>query len=158
MPADLIKSGVNLDLLEPNFRDSVFALLAACRARGKNYLVLEGYRSWGRSHQLYAKYLQGGPRAAPAGYSAHNYGLAVDCALIINPSPKRVVSFADKDFDVLVEEALRLGLAAGLKNDRGHVGLKGYESAQQLEKLKRTWNGVQSARTEDRLKAVWATL
>jgi len=51
------------------------------------WYVLEGYRSPERSAKLYADYIAGkGPRAAPAGKSAHNFGLAVDVVLDCDPA------------------------------------------------------------------------
>lgn len=45
------------------------------------WYVLSGYRSMEEQQELYEKYLAGGPKAAPPGRSAHNYGLAVDVVL-----------------------------------------------------------------------------
>lgn len=42
------------------------------------WYVLSGYRSNLEQADLYRKHLAGGPRAAPPGRSAHNFGLAVD--------------------------------------------------------------------------------
>ena len=63
--------------LEPQFRSDVDALFSGLTY---SYDILEGYRSLERSAALYAAYLKGGPKAAPPGKSAHNYGLAVDFA------------------------------------------------------------------------------
>lgn len=62
-----------------------------------DWYVTEGFRSRARSNKLYDEYKNGiivgyktdgtpirgkkGPKAAPAGKSAHNYGLAIDVAL-----------------------------------------------------------------------------
>lgn len=46
-----------------------------------SWWVTYGYRSLDEQAVLHAKYLAGGPRAAPAGRSAHNFGLAVDVVL-----------------------------------------------------------------------------
>lgn len=64
------------------------------------WYVLEGYRSPARSHALWLDYRFGkldpktgkrdpnkrGPRAAPAGRSAHNFGLAIDVVLDVDPA------------------------------------------------------------------------
>lgn len=42
------------------------------------------YRTIAEQEKLYEKYLKGGPRAAAPWKSYHNYGLAVDVALIVN--------------------------------------------------------------------------
>jgi hypothetical protein len=66
-------------LLQPHFRADVEAFLAESP---HTWYVTEGFRSIERSDQLYALYKAGkGPRAAPGGKSAHNFGLAIDVAL-----------------------------------------------------------------------------
>lgn len=61
--------------LDPAFREDVEAFLGKSPYR---WWVSYGYRSLEEQAALYVKYQAGGPRAAPAGRSAHNYGLAVD--------------------------------------------------------------------------------
>ena len=70
--------------LEPQFREDVDTLLSGLTW---NYDVIYGYRSLAEQGGLYAKYLAGGPKAAPPGKSAHNYGLAVDVAVRRDPAP-----------------------------------------------------------------------
>lgn len=48
--------------------------------------VTYGFRSLELQKELYDKYRAGGPRAAPPGRSAHNYGLAVDIVLDGDPA------------------------------------------------------------------------
>lgn len=155
MPKELIKEDVDLDCLQPAFRDTVLQLLANCKARGKEYLLNEGFRTWGRSHQLYQAMLNGGPRAAPAGSSAHNYGMAADLVFIKQPSPKRVLSWEPRHYDVLVEEAKKLGLHCGMKNDLCHVGVKGFETTLKLQPLAAVWNRNRQLDTLARLRKVW---
>lgn len=69
---------VDPSLLDPSFRKDVEAFLQSSPHR---WWVSYGYRSLDEQASLYAKYQAGGPRAAPAGRSAHNYGLAVDVVL-----------------------------------------------------------------------------
>lgn len=45
------------------------------------------YRSLQDQATLYQKFLRGGPRAAPPGESAHNYGLAVDIHVLVHGVP-----------------------------------------------------------------------
>lgn len=66
---------VDPDLLEPQFRADVEQLLADSPF---SWVVTSGYRGIPEQRVLYAKYRAGGPRAAPPGKSAHNYGLAID--------------------------------------------------------------------------------
>jgi D-alanyl-D-alanine carboxypeptidase. len=50
------------------------------------WYVLEGFRSIERSNELYDQYVNhNGPKAAPGGKSAHNFGLAVDLVLDGDP-------------------------------------------------------------------------
>ena len=51
-----------------------------------DWYVTHGFRSMEEQAGLYAKYKAGGPRAAPPGLSAHNYGLAVDVVLDTSPA------------------------------------------------------------------------
>ena len=46
-----------------------------------SWYVVSGYRSIPEQIELYKKYKAGGPRAAPPGKSAHNFGLAIDVVL-----------------------------------------------------------------------------
>lgn len=50
------------------------------------WLVTHAYRSNQEQGKLYQKYLAGGPKAAPPGKSAHNFGLAVDVVLDEDPN------------------------------------------------------------------------
>jgi hypothetical protein len=64
--------------LEPQFRMDVAALLGGSVY---DWRVVYAYRSLELQASLYEKYRNGGPRAAPPGESAHNFGLAVDVQL-----------------------------------------------------------------------------
>jgi hypothetical protein len=61
-------------------RFTQFILLAKATAAtfGCDYLGICGTRTWEEQEELRKKYLAGGPKAAPAGYSWHNYGTAMD--------------------------------------------------------------------------------
>ena len=61
--------------LDPDFRADVEALLEGSPF---TWYVTHGFRSLDEQRDLYRKFLAGGPRAAPPGKSAHNFGLAVD--------------------------------------------------------------------------------
>jgi hypothetical protein len=80
---------LDVHLLEPQFYFDVNKLL---EDSPYTWFVTEAFRSKERSNKLYDEYMFGvikadgtrgpkGPRAAPAGKSAHNYGLAIDVAL-----------------------------------------------------------------------------
>lgn len=66
------------ELLYQPFRIDVEKLLSESKY---SWYVTDGYRSPERSDQLYEIYLNGGPKAAPGGLSAHNWGLAIDVSL-----------------------------------------------------------------------------
>ncbi len=70
------------EMIQPKFLADVQAVLATDLAR---WLITHGYRSWAEQDALHKIHLAGGPRAAPAGSSAHNYGLAIDVALDRDP-------------------------------------------------------------------------
>jgi hypothetical protein len=69
---------VDPSLLQPVFRIDVEKLL---HASPYHWTVTYGFRSREEQAELYAKFKAGGPRAAPPGKSAHNFGLAIDVAL-----------------------------------------------------------------------------
>lgn len=62
-------------LLEPQFRRDIEDLLTGS---AWTWYILHGYRSLEEQGKLWAAYQKGGPKAAPAGKSPHNFGLAVD--------------------------------------------------------------------------------
>ena len=140
MPKDLIR--VDLDFVFPDFTAQVLDMLAACRARGHDFYWISAYRSWGDQHQLRKLYLAGkGGRAAPAGDSAHQYGIAGDFAHDSDLTKKGLQpDWIASNYDVLGEEAAKVGLAWGKTyNDRPHVQWPGYVSAKELAPLKLVW-------------------
>lgn len=71
---------VKRELLEPEFANDVDRLLLDSPFLWR---IVYGYRTLAEQDALYQKYLAGGPKAAPPGKSAHNFGLAVDVQLIM---------------------------------------------------------------------------
>lgn len=69
------------DGLNPQFKADIEDLLTAS---AYDWHVTSGYRSLDEQDALYQAHLHGGPLATTPGNSAHNYGLAVDVALIMN--------------------------------------------------------------------------
>lgn len=69
---------VDPNLLKQPFRDDVDRLL---KFSSYAWTVTYGFRSLEEQAVLWAKYQAGGPKAAPPGKSAHNFGLAIDLAL-----------------------------------------------------------------------------
>ena len=64
--------------LQPGFLRDVQRLL---HASPFSWTVLSGFRSIEAQRVLWEKFKAGGPRAAPPGKSAHNFGQAVDVVL-----------------------------------------------------------------------------
>ncbi len=156
MPTANFKTDQNLDMVYPPFLERLFELVARCNARGSRYLFYELYRSYDRSAALKRAYLAGGPRAAGPGASGHNFGLAGDGALIIQESPKRVLRWDQKDFDVLVEEAVKLGLKSGRSyGDSPHVEWPTFVTARELDPLDLIYRKTPGTPLL-KLKAVWA--
>lgn len=70
-------------LLEPQFRQDLEDLLGPSQW---TWFMLYGYRSLAEQNRLYNLYIKGGPKAAPPGKSAHNFGLAVDLVPDLDPN------------------------------------------------------------------------
>lgn len=159
MPSDLV-SLVNLDFAYLPFLERLLEAKAKSRERGSYYFTTELFRSMDRSQALYVTYKRGGPKAAPPGYSGHNFGIASDEALIIQPSPRRRLRWNEKDYNILYEELEKVGLTNGSSyGDFPHVEIPGFVSKKQLVPLKTVWYATDpSAPILDRLKEVWAYL
>lgn len=159
MPKDLIRC--DLTYVMPEFTEKCLDMLAACRARGFDYYWISSFRSWGEQHQLRQNFLLGkGGRAAPAGDSAHNYGLAADFAHDLDPKKKGLQpNWIPANYAVLGEEAERLGLIWGKSfGDLPHVQWPGYVNAKQLLPLKTIWTQTSDGKPGwqmRNLQAVW---
>ena len=127
MPVDLVQR-ISLDQLYFPFLEKVLALLNACRLRGADYFAISGYRTDAEQMLLWC---QGRTQPglivtdAQGGDSAHNYGIAVDfCRDGYLDRRGLQPDFRPESYDVLGEEARRLGLVWGgdwRKPDRPHV-------------------------------------
>jgi len=71
-------------LLRPTFSDDVEKLFKGSKY---TFYALSGTRSMEEQKVLWEIYQAGGPKAAPPGKSAHNYGLAVDVVLDVSDAP-----------------------------------------------------------------------
>ena len=69
------RANVDPSLLKKEFRIDIHKLLDGSPF---TWLVTFGFRSLQEQEKLWQIYRKGGPKAAPPGKSAHNYGLAVD--------------------------------------------------------------------------------
>lgn len=74
----MVKWLIDSSKLEPQFRTDIFILLSSSPYP---WYVTSGWRGMKEQADLYMKYVHGGPKAAPPGKSAHNFGLAVDVVL-----------------------------------------------------------------------------
>jgi len=149
---------VFLGLYYEPFRTRLIELRWTLLRRGYSFWSLAGYRSWAAQHQLRLAYLQRrGGKAAPAGYSAHQYGLADDACLDTDVDREGLQpDYSAAPYAIMAEEAKRIGLAPGLAfGDGPHVGWPGYESAAQLEPLRLHWRSAGNATDEQKLAACW---
>lgn len=150
---------IDLDALYPRFLETLLMVLDACSKRGQDYYPLYGYRSWAQQHQLRLAYLAGqGGRAAPAGYSSHQYGLAVDLAADGDRNKAGLQpDWKDSSYEILGQEAQKAGLHWGAAyNDRLHVSWPGLITGDELEVLRRIWRACPAGATETRrLAACW---
>ena len=71
----IVWRSVDPSKLEPVFRADIVQLL---QPSDWTWYILYGYRSLEEQAKLWVAYQNGGPKAAPAGKSPHNFGLAVD--------------------------------------------------------------------------------
>lgn len=137
---------ININALHSQFKTKVELLLLACEKRGVRYYLTSGLRSFDEQTALYA---QGRTKPGPivtwakAGESLHNYGVAADFCR--DKDTKREGLQPDWDlkaYEVLAEEAEKLGLEPGLrwkKVDAPHVQLRlarGGLDLAQLRKLR----------------------
>lgn len=60
------------------FEQFCYLAKATAATFGCDYFAISGTRTWAEQSALYQKYKAGGPKAAPAGYSWHNFGTAID--------------------------------------------------------------------------------
>ena len=98
-----------------------------------------------------------GGRAAPAGLSAHQYGLAVDLVADVHEDePGLQPDWRGPEYDVLGEEVKRVGLAwGGSFGDSPHVQWPGYVNAAQLLPLR---SHVKVHGEAKGLPQIWAVL
>jgi peptidoglycan L-alanyl-D-glutamate endopeptidase CwlK len=158
MPLDNFRR-LNLDLVYPPLLERLFHVIAECNKRGKRYIATAGYRSYTQQDQLYCvgrsfpgKRVTG----ARGGESQHNFGLAVDFVYDINPATPGVEpSWADEDYDVLIEEVIKAGLHSGINyKDRPHVGWPKFVTGDELDPIDAIY-GTTSGKPLERLQRVW---
>jgi LAS superfamily LD-carboxypeptidase LdcB len=123
---------IDTSKLRPDFLARLRGLLGAASAHGLTLVATEGYRSPERSDELYKNFKEhGGPRAAPGGRSAHNYGRAVDFLALRDGAT--VPNSDAPEYDLLAELAARYGLRTLQSlNDAGHVEDPDWETLKAL--------------------------
>lgn len=145
---------LDLSLLYPPFLDRLRLMLAAMNG---DYVATCGTRTFAQQAR---DYFQGRTMPgriithAPAGLSAHNYGLAVDFVRMVGITP----SWAEADYEALGAAAEAVGLAWGgdfTFVDAPHVQWPGYVTAQELAPLRSVYVAAQD-NDEDPLAAAWA--
>lgn len=149
---------VYLGAYYPAFLERLLAARAKAAERGAQYVSERGFDSWARQHQLRQAFLEGkGGRAAPAGLSAHQYGLADDVTADADLfKPGLQPTWESKAYDIHGEELARVGLVWGASfNDRPHANWPGFVSGAQLQPLLDMWRSAAGASDEMKLRAIW---
>jgi peptidoglycan L-alanyl-D-glutamate endopeptidase CwlK len=156
MPAFLFKR-LTRDALnfqyEP-FRHLAFEVIARCEARGAWYYAIRGFSTFAEQQALHQNYVNGrGGKAAPAGYSAHNYGLAFDfCRDSDLGAAGLQPDWTQPAYTILGEETQNAGLVWGKSfGDAPHIQWPGFVGAGQLEQLRSLWR-QQPAQVADSMK------
>jgi hypothetical protein len=170
----------------PPFRARIIEAKTKAADRGWHYWSEHGYRSIPLQNQLHAAHvgaaaafaaaektgdqvaiaaarvhLKAHGKAAPGGYSSHNFGLGDDSTHDNNLSAQGLQPDWDpKNYDVLGEELARVGLVWGKSfGDLPHANFAGYVSGAELAPLLKVWNACPSGMPDDeRLRSVWAHL
>lgn len=159
MPRDSLLR-LDLDLIYLPFLQKVLDVVAACQARGADYVATHGFRTYPEQMTLWA---QG--RTVPGkivthakgGQSAHNFGLAIDFVRDTSKKPGVQPGWAKGDYDILVEEAEKAGLHSGKGyKDYPHIGWPGYVTAAELKELDTAFRQSKELTLDKKLKAVWA--
>lgn len=170
----------NLDLIYPPFYERMFDVLDACKRRGSPMFWTSGTRFMDEQAVLRKRYLRrlslqntpkltpalqaelaallklGAGRAAPAGHSGHQFGIAADCTHDSDAlKPGLQPDWKLPNYRVYVEELARAGLASGSSyGDAPHANLMGFTSGDDLAPLRRVWSESTGTNLE-RLRAVW---
>ena len=161
-PCPELFSRVALASLYPPFREVMAEVIARCRARGADYVATRGFATFAEQEALHTRHLRGeGGRAAPAGLSAHNYGLAVDFCRDADVSrPGLQPRWDAPAYAVLGEETRRAGLVwGGSFGDAPHCQWPGLVSGTQLQPVRGLFLSQPAGATDaQRLASVWRFL
>jgi len=106
-----------IDTLEPEFKAKIEKLLAAAEAAtGRKWIITDGRRTMAAQRAIYA---QGRTKPgkvvsnAPAGASAHNYGLAADLAPLMEMTSQIDWAAPRSLWKQMANIAVEMGLTAG---------------------------------------------
>lgn len=115
---------INQKLVNPWFLSKCKELVKNCAARGAVYYAIQGTRTWDEQQKLYNQGRNAKGEVidkskvvtkAKPGLSFHNYGIAIDFCLDKDLETDGLQPDWDtKNYKVLGEEALKLGLDAGI--------------------------------------------
>ena len=165
MPADLL-GRLDLDCLYLPFLTKVLDVLAECRKLGVDYWGIRGYSNWITQAKLY---FQGRTTtgtivtSAGPGWSAHNYGLALDVCRDKDITRAGLQpNWNTRDYDLIGECAIAHGLVWGgtwAKPDRPHIQWPGYVTRKQIEPLRDKWATYNPSLGDlERLKLIWKVI
>lgn len=160
--SDVLLARIDTSLLYPPFKDRLSACVEDLASRGNPFYAYFGFRDFDLQAALYRNWLaRKGGKAAPPGDSAHQYGLAADCAPDIDlVKPGLQPSWNEKDFFVLGMAALRHNLRwLGNIRDYPHLNYPGFVSKMQLEPLKKKWISLPpQISAKEKLQEIWKTV
>lgn len=147
MPAELV-SRIDLDLIYPPFLERFLDVLAACRARGATYVATQGYRTpeeqltlWRKGRNAAGSVVRPSQVVTRLRFGPHCAGAAVDSVFDLDDAAGLQPGWKIDHYDILAEEAERVGLEAGRRwrgfPDGPHVQLPLVRrvSLQKLEEL-----------------------
>ena len=154
---------VDAELLYPGFLSRIQDMLQRCSAEGFDYYPTCGYRSYAEQAKRYKRYKAGkGTRAAPAGYSAHNFGCAID--FVLDKDGARDGVQADwhwSSYKPLAKHAKAVGLVSGIYfNDAVHIQIPDFVSGREMAPLRQIYEDAveQGVKDMEALEVVWKYL
>ncbi len=117
---------IDTSRLDTGFFGLLLGFLGACKAHALDLRATMGFRDLVQQAALWDAYQKGGPRAAPPGKSAHNYGMAVD--FLAYRKGALLGSSSEPEYALMEELAPRYQLKTLQHlNDAGHVELDNWE-------------------------------
>jgi peptidoglycan L-alanyl-D-glutamate endopeptidase CwlK len=160
METDLL-GRINLTHLYPPFLERLEELVDNCLKKSSIYVATTGFRTFEEQDRLYHVGRSNGVphhvvTNAQAGFSSHNYGVAADLCKHSKDTYEGHLSpdWNDDSYEILAEEAEKLGLESGLRwnfKDSGHIQLD-------LKKHGITYQMLEEAHRLGRMPEVFALL